>query len=224
MFGHQQKMRASCKHPASARPCLEELEDHVTPVNVIPTATNVAIQITPNLSNFSVTETVTAKVTTVPQGLPAIPATVFFNLNNQQQQAQLDSNGQATATFSLPLLALFASQELTVQYSGGPSQGGLTVYGLSNFNAPVYLNFDNLLLPANVTFNPLPPQQPSSTSLPPYNTAQGETDSFGPLVFHYSDPGVITSVEVFGHSLPGSFAASFGAYGPEFMPNNGTSS
>ncbi len=219
MFGSKRKTRVCGRESESVPPRLEELESRLNPDVVVPTTMNASIQITPNLFALSVTERVTATVTPAPFG-PSPPLTVLFNLNTQQQQAQLDSNGNATVTFSFPWLALFTSQELYVQYVGGAAGG--YVFGGSTFNAPVYLNFDNLLFPANVTFNPLPVPPAANTLLPPYNTAQGETDNFGLFACSYSDPGVITSIELFGQTLPGFFAAALGAYGPEFMPNSGS--
>lgn len=225
------------RHPRSRSPIslrLEELEARQTLSATIATATNASLQIIPNLSAFTVTEKVTVTVTnaptyfplsgtteSVPPGTPPPSGTVFFNLNNQQKQAQLDSNGQATATFTMPLLVFFTSQELTAQYAGASitSPSVLTYQG-STFNAPLYLNFDNLLLGSNVTFNALSTQT-STSPLPPYNTAQGETDNFGPFSFQYADPGLITGVQAFGHEFPGIYAAAFGAYGPEFMGSNG---
>lgn len=230
-----EKSRSSARRSrASTPPCLEELETRLTPSVTVGTATNVSVQITPNLFGLSVTEKVTATVTntTVSNPLPQMtlantpsPAgTVYFNLNNQQQQGQLDSNGHATATFTLPLLALFTSQELTAQYAGASvvTPSALS-YQASTFNAPVYLNFDNLIFSSTILFNPLTVQQMTSTNgLPPYNTAQGERDDFGPVTFNYSDPGLITSVEAFGHQYAASVAAQLGAYGPEFV-NSGDS-
>ncbi len=190
--------------------CLEELETRLTPSTTVVTDTSASIQIIPNYFAFTVTEQVTATVTmqSPPSGTPNASGTVFFNLNNQQQQAQLNSNGQATASFTLPLLALFASQELTAQYAGASitSPSDIT-YQASTFNAPLYLNFYNLLFPANVTFNSPSTQSSGSSGLPPYNTAQGETDSFGQVSFHYVDPGIITSIEAFGQTYSGSFGS-----------------
>lgn len=216
---------------SSAKLGVEELESRLTP-STIATATNASIQIIPDLASLSVTEKVTVTVsnaptlhpltgltTPVPGGAANPTGTVFLNLNNQQQQAQLDSNGQATATFKLPLFVLFTSQELLVQYSGAIAvDPSANAYAGSMFNAPLYLNFDNLLFPATVTFNALTIQQNAVASeLTPFNTAQGEIDSLGGLVFFYSDPGLITSFQVLNKTFPGSQAASVGAYGPEFM-------
>jgi hypothetical protein len=228
------KSRSSASRSrSSAPPCLEELETRLTPSATVGTETNVSIQITPNLFGLTVTERVTATVTntTVSNPLPQMtlantpsPAgTVYFNLNNQQQQGQLDSNGQATATFTLPLLALFTSQELTAQYAGASivTPSAISYQG-STFNAPVYLNFDNLIFSSTILFNSLTAQQMANTNgLPPYNTAQGEMDDFGPVAFNYSDPGLITSVEAFGRQYSASVAAQLGAYGPEFVNSGG---
>lgn len=224
--------KAAASTPPSTRPCLEELESRVTPTPFSGTYTNAVVQVTPNFLAGTVTETVTANVTNaptfdsisgvttpVPPGAVTPSGTILFNLNNHQQQAQLNSNGQATASFTLPIFAVLTSQQLSVEYEGGPNSEP------SAFNAPLYMNFDNLLLPATLTFGQLSPQQltPSFntttgalTSLPPFNTAQGETDSMGLLRFGYTDPGVISSVDALGIDLPGMFAAALGAYGPLF--------
>lgn len=197
--------------------CLEELESRLTPSTTVVTDTSASVQIIPNFFAFTVTEQVTATVTTqsAPSGTPNASGTVYFNLNNQQQQAQLNSNGQATASFTLPLLALFTSQELTAQYAGASitSPSDIT-YQPSTFNAPLYLNFYNLLFPANVTFNSPSTQTNNSSGLPPYNTAQGETDSFGPVSFQYVDPGIIIGIEAFGQNYSGSFSGQSTNGGP----------
>jgi hypothetical protein len=195
------------------------------------TVTNASVQIIPNLSSLTVTETVTATVSNAPSVPPGTPTpgafatfrggSVHINLNNQQQFAQLNSNSQATATFTLPLFALMAGQELTVQYTGGlGSPSGVVVYSASYFNSPLYVNFDNFLLPADLTFTPLSSQQ-MQPLWPPYTSINGEMDNFGPFSFQYSDPGVITSVQALGLQLPGIFAAELGAYGSLFMNNSG---
>lgn len=217
--------RANTPRPrSSVAPSLEELESRMTPSSLvtIATATNASVQIIPNLSNFTITEKVTATVTAALPGTPA-SAPVSFNLNNQQQQANLDASGHATATFTLPLLALFTSQELTVKYPGASVVSPSAIsYSSSTFNAPLYLNFDNLVFAATVSFG-APPAQPSS-GVPVYNTAQGETDDFGLFSFQYVDPGLITSVRSFGQDFPGFFAAALGAYGPAFMNTGGSKS
>jgi hypothetical protein len=53
--------------------------------------------------------------------------------------------------------------------------------------------------------------------LPSFNTAQGETDSMGPLSFHYDDPGTITTFQNFGFTFPGSLAFAVGGYGLQFI-------
>ncbi|MHB8736927.1 MAG: hypothetical protein ACYC6M_16610 [Terriglobales bacterium] len=68
----------------------------------VATNINASVQVIPNLSNLTVTEKVTASVTNaptfnpftglttpVPPGTPNPSGRVSFNLNNQQQQANL---------------------------------------------------------------------------------------------------------------------------------------
>lgn len=219
----------------STRLRLERLEDRVVPSFVTNTYTNATVQITPGLT---VTETVTAtvtpfqgfdsstgQITSIPAGAtPPTGGTVLFNLNNQMQSATLNGKGQATATFQVPLLAFLTSQTLSVDFLGTSDSSG-DVWQGSTFLAPLYKNFDNLLLPGTLTFNQLTPQQfyaerisafqnPSGipTTLDSNNTAQGETDSLGLFAFNYVDPGTINTVTVLGFQLPGSFALQLGAY------------
>ena len=233
------RKRSQTKTPqtqASTRLKVEELEDRVTPsfTGIASTYTNATVQITPNISAFSVTETVTASVTTIPtynsttgQTTP-VPAgagtptgTVLFNLNNQMQSAALNANGQATATFTLPLLALFTSQTLQAAYTGTGNSSVSGTYDPSIFLAPLYQNFNNLLLPATLTFGQLTPLQQAYiynstltqiSAFPSFYTAQGETDNLGILSYKYVDPGIINSVSVLGLNLPGIFAFATGAY------------
>jgi hypothetical protein len=238
VLGKRSTPRMSESRP-STRLRLEELEDRLTPSPIFAgTDTNASIQVTPNLGAGTVTEKVTISVTTAPTFNPLtgqitpVPAgagtptgTVLVNLNNQQQQLTLDSKAQATATFTVPLLSILSSQELTAEYTGAFGSSSSN-FGGSEFNAPIYMNYDNLFLPATITFDQLSPQQQSFsfnssgqvTSLPLVHTANGETESFGMFSYHYVDPGTIDSVDVGGMHLPGIFATALGAYGPR--PNS----
>ena len=51
-----------------------------------------------------------------------------------------------------------------------------------------------------------------TTALRLYNTAQGMTEDYSLFKFQYTDPGVISSVNFLGITLPGFFASQFGAY------------
>lgn len=225
----------SGNHPRT-RPNLESLEDRITPAD-FGTYTNVTVQIIPNIFNLTVTEKVTANVSVngtidpttgafTPGSGPAVSTgRVLFNLNNQQQTAEVNGSGQANATFTLPLLALFAGQTLEARYQPLiPTTPTADVFSASEFLAPIYTNFDNLIFAATLSFGTLTQQQQTGISnmtgtivLPSFNTAQGETDSMGPLVFQYDDPGTITTFQNFGFTFPGSLAFMVGAYGPEFI-------
>ncbi len=230
------------KARSSARLRLEELEDRVVPSFTTATYTNATIQINPG---FTVTETVTAQVTPFPafNFTPGSPGTnpiptgatnptggkIFFSLNNLQQSATVNSNGQATATFQVPLLAFLTSQTLGIQYQGFTDGSGNT-WDQSTFLAPIYKNWDNVLVASTITFNQLTPQQvyaqdfqewstnPSSSSnitgLNPYYTAAGEQSAYlgGAIVFNYIDPGIINSVTALGINFPGSVALQLRAF------------
>jgi hypothetical protein len=215
----------------STRLCLEELESRLTPSSV-GTYTNAVVQVTPNFLSGTVTETITATVTnatvfnpftgvTTPPGTGTPTGTVLVNLNNQQQSAALNSNGQATISFTLPLVTVLTSQHLTIDYEGSGTNPG----DFSEFTAPLYMNFDNLILPATLTFGQLSPQQVQPTvsggqvtALRLQNTAQGMTENYGLFTFQYVDPGVISNVQIFGFTLPGSFAAALDAYAGFTIP------
>jgi hypothetical protein len=221
-----------CSRPSTTQPSLEELESRFTPSAAFPpylvppvyfeSYTDATVQVTPNLFSGTVTETITATVTSTINGSLPYPSRVLFNLNNLSQSAQLNSNNQATASFTLPILALFTSQTLDVQYTGG-ERGQVVpfIVSPSDFRAPLYMNFDNLFLPAILSFGHLTQQQLNPTvdntgrptGLPSFNTAQGETENFGIFSFHYTDPGIIDSVTVGSMTLPGIFAFALDAYG-----------
>jgi hypothetical protein len=57
-----------------------------------------------------------------------------------------------------------------------------------------------------------------TTALRLYNTAQGMTENYTLFKFQYTDPGVISSVQIFGFTLPGFFASQLGAYGGATIP------
>jgi hypothetical protein len=199
---------------------LEELEVRLVPQFTAATYVNPTVQITPG---FTVTETVTATVTTFPGfsngQITPIPAgafnptsgTVFFILNNQQRSAPLNANGQATATFQIPLLAFFSSQILDVFYNGTSDASG-NVWEGQTFRGALYTNFDNLLLPGTLTFTPLTPQQVYTTPNVQISTLNGVTNTIGSFAFNYVDPGVINTVTAFGFQFPGFVALQLGAY------------
>jgi hypothetical protein len=215
--------------PPATRLQLEELEDRIVPQFTAATYANPTVQITPG---FTVTETVTATVTTFPGfdemtgQITPIPAgafnptsgTVLFILNNQQRSAPLNANGQATATFQIPLLAFFSSQILDVFYQGTSDASGNSWMPNQAFRTSLYTNFDNLLLPGTLSFAQLTPQQiyapPTGSPQPPglLFTVNGETDNLGLFAFNYVDPGEIQSVTAFGMRLPGSVALQLGAF------------
>jgi hypothetical protein len=235
----------------STRLRLEQLEDRIVPAFDTATYVNAAVQITPG---FTVTETVTATVTTFPSfnmmtgQITPVPAGAFnptsgnvsFTLNNQQRSAPLNANGQASATFQVPLLAFFTTQRLDVVYNGFTDQANQNTWMPSlPFVAPLYTNFDNLLLPGTLTFAQLTPEQvyafeinsfqnrnqnpfpapfpdnfPPSfpTTLRPFYTVNGETNNLGLFAFNYVDPGTINTVTAFGVQFPGVVAFQLGAY------------
>jgi hypothetical protein len=152
------------------RPRLEVLEDRVVPANITSEVyVNPTVQITPG---FTVTETVTAKVTTFPGfdmatgQITPVPAgavnptngTVLFFLNGQVKSATLNASSQATATFQIPLLASLAGQKLDVYYNGFIDQAN-DQWLPRTARTSLYTNFDNLLLPGTLTFPQLTPQQ-----------------------------------------------------------------
>jgi len=155
---------------------LVELEDRVVPSAFFytETYTNATVQISPGIMmtekvtasvtpfpsvDFSFSPSGTVIVTPIPTGA-TIPTsgTVLFNLDNQTQSATLNANGQATATFQVPLLAFLAGQTLTASFQGTSNSTGGD-WGDSTFVAPLYMNFDNLILPSTLTFGQLTPQQ-----------------------------------------------------------------
>jgi hypothetical protein len=205
----------------STRLRLEQLEDRIVPTFTTGTYVNPTVQITPG---FTVTETVTATVTTFPSFNPTtgqitpVPAGAFnptsgnvsFMLNNQVKSAPLNANGQASATFQVPILAFFASQQLLdVFYNGSADLANQNFWEGNTFRAPLYTNFDNLLLPGNLTFGQLTPQQVSTQSL---GTTNGETNNLGLFAFNYVDPGTINTVTAFGMQFPGLVALQLGAF------------
>lgn len=219
------------------RPILESLEDRITPTEFA-TYTNVTVQIIPNLFRFTVTEQVTANVSVngtidpatgafTPGSGPAVSTgNILFNLNNQQQLAGVNSNGQATASFTLPLFVLLTSQTLEASYQSPiPTTPPTDTLNPSTFLAPLYTNFDNLIFTATLSFGTLTYQQQTGNSnpsagpviLPSFYTAQGETNNMGLLSFNYNDPGTITTFKNFGFTFPGSLAFTVGAYGPVFI-------
>jgi hypothetical protein len=138
---------------------------------------------------------------------------VCLNLNNQTVQVCPDSNNQATATFSFPILSLLAGQTLQAQYT--PDSASLL--SSSAFLSPVYLNLDNFLFAANITFGNPGADFTGFTDMnftnAQFNSIFGEMDTVQvfsmPVTFTYTDPGTIASVSALGLTFPGSFSPFF---------------
>jgi hypothetical protein len=197
---------------AAARPCLEELEERLTPTTY-DTITNAAISIAPNFGARTATETITAIVTNNDPNGPTPTAGNFSvnvndTLNVNGTLKNFVNSGQGSVTLTLPLIAVAVPQTLEVYY------GGATV-GANTFNAsvlftPVYLNALNAFAPSNVTFLP-PALSQGSLPVSPYGTHIGESDNVAfvlPIDFNYVDPGTIQSFSILGLNLPGSLSAS----------------
>lgn len=184
--------------------CLEQLEDRLA-LTAFDTVTSVAISITPNFFGLSATETVTATVTQQGTATPVTNGNVAFNLNNQMGTAALNGNGQASFTTSVPLFAVATNQTLQASYQGGTV--GSDSFNASAFLAPVYLNWDNQIFPAQITYG-------TPTAPPAFQSSGGETDSltyFGlPLKFNYVDPGRIETINWGPYTFPGVDSIFFG--------------
>ncbi|HTU90485.1 MAG TPA: hypothetical protein VMF69_10460 [Gemmataceae bacterium] len=191
---------------AATRPRLEELEERLTPTTY-DTITNAAISITPNFSARTASETITATVTNNTSGGPSVTAGNFsVNVNNMLNvNGTLNSSGQGSLTFTLPLVAVAVPQTIEVYY------GGATV-GANTFNpsvlfSPVYLNAMNAFLPSTITFVP-PALSQSSLPVSPFGTHNGESDDVAFIDFNYIDPGTMQTFTLFGFTLPGSFSSN----------------
>lgn len=205
LLGRLQKInRKTARKEATVQPRLEHLEDRLA-LSALNTTTNVAISISPNFFGLSATETVTATVTQQGTSTPVTNGNVAFNVNNQTGTAALNGNGQATFSATLPLFAVATNQTLQASYQGGTS--GSDTFNASAFLAPVYLNNNNQIFPAQITFG-----TPTSATL--FQSSGGETDAlsyFGlPLKFNYIDPGRVSSIDWLTFTLPGSDSVFFG--------------
>lgn len=192
------------RQDAAVRPYLEHLEDRLA-LSTFNTVTNAAISITPNFFGLNATETVTATVTQQGTTTPVTGGNVAFNVNNQTGNAALNSNGQATFSVALPLFAVGVNQTLQVSYQGATV--GSDTFNSSVFLAPVYLNVDNLIFPAQIAYG-------TPTSSTSFQSSGGETDAlsyFGlPLKFNYIDPGRIETINWGAFTFPGAYSIFFG--------------
>ena len=192
------------RRDATMRPRLEQLEDRLG-LSTFDTVTTAAISITPNFFGLNATETVTATVTQQGTTTPVTGGNVAFNVNNQTGTAALNSNGQATFSVTLPLFAVGTNQTLQVSYQGATVSSD--TFNSSAFLAPVYLNVDNLIFPAQVTYG-------TPTSSTSFQSSGGETDAFSyfgmPLKFNYSDPGSIQTINWGPFTFPGAYSIIFG--------------
>jgi hypothetical protein len=104
-----------------------------------------SISITPNLSNFTQTETVSVHVS---QG----GGTVAFAVGGQNVSTSVDANGNATVSVTLPILAMFSSQNISASYTGGNATGNVaTTTSWFQVTTLLFLKL-NLLLPSVATF------------------------------------------------------------------------
>lgn len=205
LLGRLRKINGKpARKEATIQPRLERLEDRLA-LTAFNTVTNAAISISPNFFGLNATETVTATVTQQGTTTPVTNGNLAFNVNNQTGTAALNSNGQATFSVTLPLFAVATNQALQVSYQGGAS--GSDTFNPSTFLAPVYLNWDNQIFPATITYG-----TPTSATL--FQSSGGETDAlsyFGlPLKFNYIDPGRVSSIDWLTFTLPGSDSVFFG--------------
>jgi hypothetical protein len=210
---------------------LEQLEDRLVPATPFQTETLIVptINITPG---FTVTEQISLQVipfgtynpstgvtTPPPTTTPQPGGAITVILNNLQQTATLNSSGQATFTFQVPLLAFLTSQTLEAENAFFTDSSG-DQYFSSTFLAPIYKNWDNVLVPSSISFVQPTPQQLtnpvlSSLSLTPFNSVAGETNSIlgGLVKFNYVDPGNIQNISALGLQLPAlPLALQLGAF------------
>lgn len=192
------------RQDAMVRLQLEPLEDRLA-LSTFNTVTNAAISITPNFFGLNATETITATVMQQGTTTPVTGGNVAFNVNNQMGTATLNNNGQATFSVTLALFAVGTNQTLQVNYQGATI--GSDTFNNSAFLAPVYLNVDNLIFPAQITYG-------TPTSATSFQSSGGETDAltyFGlPLKFNYSDPGSIQNINWGPFSFSGVYSVFFG--------------
>jgi hypothetical protein len=191
---------------ATIRPRLEPLEDRLAPASLA-TTTNVAISITPNALAATANETITATVTQQGTTTPVTSGNIAFNVNNKMGTATLNSNGQATFSVALPLIAVALNQTVEVAYAGATV--GTNTFVASTFLSPVYLNVMNAVFASQITFG-TPPT--TTTTPPPFNSSGGETNDvsvFGLSVsFSYVDPGTIQNFTALGLTFPGSLSGT----------------
>lgn len=211
--GNPERSNTSAQRRAAARPCLEQLEDRVTPTT-FDTITNAAISIAPNMTTKTATETVTATVTQsgITPVTPVTSGSVTFNLNGQTGTGTLNSSGQATFTTTLPLYAVATNQTLAAVYTGASSDSD--TFNSSIFLSPVYLNTLNGLFSSNITFTG-PALNQTSLPITDLGTYKGESNdvtvAFIAIDFSYVDPGTIQDFTLLGFTLAGSLAPKLGA-------------
>lgn len=211
--GNPSRRGTSAQRGAAPRPCLEQLEDRVTPTT-FDTITNAAISITPNMATKTATETVTATVTQsgITPVTPVTSGSVAFNLNGQTGTGTLNSSGQATFTATLPLYAVATNQTLAAVYTGATT--ATDTFNSSIFLTPVYLNTLNGLFSSNITFTG-PALNQTTLPITDLGTYKGESNDvtvvFLPIDFTYVDPGTIQDFTLLGFTLAGSLAPKLGS-------------
>jgi hypothetical protein len=116
-------------------------------VAAAPTTTQlVQASLTPNLLNLTARETLTAQVSS---SSPVTSGIVTFAVANQKLSANVDGNGNASVTLTVPLLNLLAPQVINVSYAD-PTQD---LMASASTQTQVWQPL-NLLAPSTATFGP----------------------------------------------------------------------
>lgn len=190
-------------HYSDSRDNFTDTADNNAVLLLNPAASNAVLTqvgLTPNLTGLTATETLTAHAsgsTAITQG------TVTFVLSNLTLSAPVDANGNATASVTLPMMALLAPQGVGVHYFDPAND--LTVS--SSRDTAAWQVF-NALLPGTAVFSDV--SQDVSTNLFllmltfRYNALGLLTEvdaGFLHLVFTYNADNVLTMVSINGLPL-----------------------
>ncbi len=156
------------KTPQRLRLFLEALEDRALLTTAVAQLTQVSL--TPNFMSLSVTETLTCHVG---NSTPAHQGTVTFTASNLTTSANVDANGNATASLTLPMLGLEME-------SGGLLKS-------DNVSAILALTMLELILPQVIeisyqdpTNNPIASTVKQEALWSPINAVLPSTDVFTP--------------------------------------------
>jgi hypothetical protein len=188
--GNRPRRNRPAQRSATTRPCLEPLEDRLTP-STFDTVTNAFIWTNPSNSERGI-ERITAVVTQAGTGAPVTNGNVVFSVNgNAIATVPLNSSGYAQIDIAQTPSALSSTQTVQASYQGATV--GADTINASAFSSNVYLNMWNAMSTSFISFaGPAGSGDIENDDCLFFNSPSPTGQPF--LLVQYVDPGMIAAV------------------------------